>query len=138
MNVPLLITDNIAEVLVKIIKFTRTRQKILIRNINSIHTPGFVPKDLAVDEFSDLLHEAIYEHTHNRRLLLRDTESIKFGPAGRFEVKPLIDKYAKELLLEDKNKYLELQIDKLLENMLNYRVAAELLKQKQGIAPIFE
>ena len=137
MNVPLLITDNIAEVLVKIIKFTRTRQKILIRNINSIHTPGFVPKDLAVDEFSDLLHEAINEHTQNGRLLLRDTESIKFCPAGRFEVKPIIDKYAKELLLEDKNKYLELQIDKLLENMLNYRVAAELLKQKQGKISIF-
>ena len=130
-------TDNIAEVLVKIIEFTQTRQKILSLNINNIHSPGFAPKDLAVDEFSELLNEAVNEHVRNKRLLLRDTESIKFGSAGRFEVKPIIDRYAKELLLEDKNKYIELQINKLLENMLNYRVAAELLKQKQGKVSIF-
>jgi flagellar basal body rod protein FlgB len=52
MNLPSLITDNITELLVKIIEFTQRRQKILIRNINNVRSPGFVPKDLAVDEFS--------------------------------------------------------------------------------------
>ena len=133
MNSPMLITDNITEVLIKIIEFTQARQKILTRNINNIHSPGFIPKDLAVDEFSYLLNSAIDEHIRNQRLVLCDTENIKFGAAGSFEVEPIVDKYAKELLKENWNEYLELQINKLLENSLNQRVAAELLKQKQQI-----
>ncbi len=138
MNLPLLITDNITELLVKIIEFTQTRQKILTENINDIHNPGFVPKDLAVGEFSDLLNNAINEHIQNQRLVLCDTESIKFGVSGSFEVKPVTDEYAKELLEEDRNEYIELQINKLLENSLNQRVAAELLRQKQGMISVFE
>ena len=91
-----------------------------------------MPKDLAVDEFSDLLNNAINEHIQNQRLVLCDTESIKFGVSGSFEVKPVADKYAKELLEENRDEYLELQINKLLENSLNQRVAAELLRQKTG------
>ena len=56
MNLASLITDNIAELLVKIIEFTRTRHKILARNIYNVESPGFVPKDLVTDEFSDLLN----------------------------------------------------------------------------------
>ena len=138
MNLPLSITDNIAELLVKIIEFTQTRQKILTWNINNIDSPDFVPKDLAVDEFCDSLDYAISEHTQNQRLLLCDTENVKFGAAGSFEAKPVVDKYAKELLQEDRNEYLQLQINKLLENSLNQRVAAGLFRQKQGMIPISE
>ena len=88
MNLPSIITDNITELLIKIIEFTQARQKILAGNINNIDRFGFEPKDLEVDEFSDLLHDAIDEHTRNRRLVLRDTENIKFGTAGSFEVAP--------------------------------------------------
>jgi len=138
MNLPSTITDNITEVLIKIIEFTQTRQKILTQNINNIDSFGFEPKDLEVDDFSELLHNAISEHTRSQRLVLRDTQNIKFGAAGNFEVAPIIDKYSKELLEENRDEYLELQINKLLENSLNQRVAAELLKQKQGMVSIFE
>jgi len=130
MNLTSLITDNITELLVKIIEFTQSRQKILTQNINNIHSSGFVPKDLAVDEFCGLLGDAINEHIRSRRLVLRDTEDIKFGAGGSFKVKPVVDKYAKELLEENRNEYLELQINKLLENSLNQRVAAELLRHR--------
>lgn len=131
MNAPMTITDNITELLVKIIEFTQTRQKILSRNINNIDTSGFIPKDLAVDEFSGLLSTAIDEHVQNQRLVLYDTKNIKFGPAGSFQADTLIDNSAKKLLEENRDEYLELQINKLMENSLNQRVAAELLKQKQ-------
>ena len=131
MNFTLLAADNISELLNKIIEFTQIRQKTLTQNINNICRPGFVPKDMAVEEFSALLHEALDEHTHNGRLLLRDTENIKFGPCGSFKVKPIVDEYARELLEEDVEDYLELQIDKLIENSFNQRVAAELLRQRQ-------
>jgi len=131
MNLTSLITDNIAEILVKIIEFTHNRQKILTQNITNVNNPGFVPKELAVNEFSGLLNNALEEHIRNQRLILRDTENIKFGVSGSFEVKPMADKYSKELLEKNRDKYLELQINKLLENSLNQRVAAELLRQKQ-------
>ena len=131
MNLTSLIADNITEILVKIIEFTETRQKILTRNITSIHDPGFVPKDLAVDEFSNSLNNAIDEHIRNQRLVLRDTENVKFGVSGSFKVKSLIDECGKELLEESRDEYLELQINRLSENSLNQRVAAELLRQKR-------
>lgn len=138
MNLTTLATDNIAEILVKIIEFTQVRQIILIENINSIHSPGFAPKDLAVNEFSESLDEAVNEYIRSGRLVLRDTESIKFGAAGRFEAKMTVDKYAKELLGEKPDEYLELQTRKLLENSLNQRIAAELLRYKEGMISIFD
>ena len=138
MNLLSLVTDNITELLIKIIEFTQVRQKVLTQNINNIDSFSFEPKDLDVDEFSSLLHNAITEHTRNRRLVLRDTENIKFGAAGSFEVEPVIDRDAGKLLKNNRDEYLELQINKLLENSLNQRVAAELLKQKQGMVSIFE
>jgi len=138
MNVPSLATDNITELLVKIIEFTQTRQKILTRNIKNIHSPGFIPKDLRVEEFSEVLHTALYEHTRSRRLVLCDTESIKFGINGSFEAKPVADESAKGLFEEDRGEYLQFQINKLLENSLNQRLAAELLRQRQESISIFE
>ena len=135
MNLTSLITDNITEILVKIIEFTHTRQKIIIRNIICMNNPGFVPHKLAVKEFSGLLNRAIDEHIQNQRLVLRDTENIKFGTSGNFEVKPTVDSNSKLLLEKNRDEYLELQIKKLLENSLNQRVAAELLRKKQNTVP---
>jgi flagellar basal body rod protein FlgB len=127
------ITDNVAELLVKIIEFTQRRQKILTRNINNVHTKGYVPVDMAVGEFCCLLNRAINEHNQCRRLLLCDTENVVFGENGSFRTTPIIDKCASELLRTNPDEYLELQVNKLLENALNQRIAAELLKQKGGL-----
>lgn len=138
MNLAAMITDNITEILVKIIEFTQARQKILIKNIINIRNLGFVPLELEVNEFSCLLNRAIEEHVQNERLVLQDTKNIKFGHSGGFEVKPVVDEHSKKLLKEDRNEYIDLQIKKLVENMFNQRVAAELLKKKQGTISISE
>jgi flagellar basal body rod protein FlgB len=138
MNVPVMITDNVTELLVKIISFTEVRRKVITGNINNMRTPDFAPADLDVNEFSQLLNYAIDEHTRNNRLVLCDTDTIKFGQGGSFEVKPVFDKYAKELLDKNQDEYLEHQINKLLENALNQKVAETLLKQKEGIITDFE
>ena len=138
MNSPSMVTDNIAELLIKIIEFTEIRQKVLTQNINNLHNPDFVPKDLSVDEFSELMNIAINEHSRNGRLLLRDSKNFKFGVAGSFKVEEVIDTNAEELMAANRDEYLEEQINKLLENSLNQRIAVELLRQKQGILSIFE
>jgi hypothetical protein len=132
MNLSILATDNITEILLKIIEFTHSRQKILIQNINSIYTAGFVPKDLPVDEFSGLIFLAVNEHVNSQQLLLCDGENVKFGPGGSFKTRPIVDEEAKLLLVEDPDEYLRGQVSKLLENSLNQRIAIKILRQKQS------
>jgi flagellar basal body rod protein FlgB len=133
MNLPTLnSTDNITDVLLKIIEFTQSRQKILIQNINTMHSDGFAPRDLPVDEFSRLMAQAIAEHTRSGRLILRDGENVKFGANGSFEATAAIDENAKSLFEQNRDEYLRRQINKMLENSLNQRIAVDLLKQKQA------
>jgi len=138
MNLQSLVTDNVSELLVKILEFTENRQIVLTRNINCMHLPGFVPMDLAVNEFSELLNIALEEHICSQRLVLCDSENIKFGVDGGLEVRAIVDDCALELLEESRDEYIEEQIDRLLENALNQRVAAELLKDRQEVSTLFE
>jgi flagellar basal body rod protein FlgB len=130
MKLQSVVIDNISELLVKIIEFTQERQKVILRNINHIEACNFEPQELAVEEFSKIINSAIDEHITSRRLLLYDTENIKFGAGGSLGIKAVSDINAKELLQENRDEYLELQINKLLENSLNQKIAAELLRQK--------
>ena len=132
-----LITDNISELLVKILEFTRARHEILVENIDDMYNPGFLPKDLEVEQFAELMEEAIDEHQHCGRLRLHDTQHIKFGENGRFEINAIVDEEAKELLEQNVKDYVALQKDKLKENLVNHRLAGEILKQKQGISSVF-
>ncbi|MFH1719127.1 MAG: hypothetical protein ABIF19_17365 [Planctomycetota bacterium] len=131
MNLTALLTDNVTELLIKIVEFTRRRQKVIIRNIINVQSPAFVPEELEVNEFSSLLDSAVDEHVRNQRLVLRDTENIKFGAGGSLEIRAVVDKESKRLLEEDQDEYIERQMNKLWENSLNQKVAAELLRQKQ-------
>jgi flagellar basal body rod protein FlgB len=131
MNLPTMTTDNITEVLFKIINFTQSRQKVLIQNVNAMHTCGFAPRDLPVDEFSRLMAQALAEYACSQRLVLRDGENVKFGVNGSFEVTPVIDEEARMLFEQNRDEYLRCQIIKMLENSLNQRIAVDLLKQKQ-------
>ena len=131
MNLSSLVRDNVGELLVKIVDFTETRQKILMENMLNIHRSDFVPKDLAVLEFCQSLNHAIVEHIQNQRLVLRDTDNVKFGANASLEAKPVVDQHANQLLEENREGYLKLQLTKLLENLLNRKIAEELLRQKQ-------
>jgi flagellar basal body rod protein FlgB len=136
MDLLILITEDITTLLIKIIEFTHVRQKILIQNIKNIHSPGFIPKDLELDEFCSLLNHAIDEHIQSRQAILRDTENINFHISGGLQVKSVVDEFAKQLLEENRDGYIKSQVNKLFENSLNQRVAAELLKLKQENATI--
>lgn len=126
------IADNISDVLVKIVYFTQLRRRVLHANLHSLDRPDFTPHDLPVQEFADVLSAAVAEHLQSRRLLYRDTTHIQFGPNNTMQVWPMADLSAYELLQTNPDEYMELQIQKLLENCLNRRVAEELLRQKSG------
>lgn len=132
MNISSITTDNITEVLVKIVDFTKRRSQVLTANILDVETRGFVPKDLDVDGFAELMAQAVSEHIHNNRLLFYDTRTIKFGEDGSFETVPVVDEQGRLLLERDKETFLQLQIDKLTENLANNRIATEFLVLQQN------
>ena len=125
------IADNLDEILVKIISFTRFCHGILLDNIRNIHRPGFTPKCLDAEKFTDLMNRALSEHVNHNRLLWSDSRTIRFGRNGDFEIEAIIDEQACELLRNDRDKYLRKQKRQLVENSVNNKIAVELLKQKQ-------
>jgi len=133
------IADNISDVLVKIITFTELRRRVLHENLHRADESGFMPQDLPVREFAEALNVAVAEHLRHRRLLFHDTTNLTFGPNNTIEVRPTPDPHAHALLQASRDRYTELQINKLMENCLNRRVAEELLRQKgdlcSGLVP---
>jgi hypothetical protein len=126
------IADNISDVLVKIIYFTQLRRHVLNENLRNAGDLDFTPQEMPVRELAEALSVAVAEHLQNRRLLFRDTPNIKFGPNNTMRAWPVADANARALLQTDHDEYMQLQINKLLENCLNRRVAEELLRQKCG------
>ncbi len=123
--------DNITEVLTRIVEFTDRRRDVLTRNLFDYQAAGFQPEDLPVCQFAECMTEAVSEHLRSKRLLLCDRENVSFGEAGSFDVDPIVDSKAKDLLKTNIKDYLQMQIQKLSENLMNNRIAVELLKQKR-------
>ena len=127
-----LTADNVIEVLEKIVEFTKRRHELLTDNILNVATDGYIPMDLNVDGFADVMAQAIAEHIENDRLVLRDIEDISFGENGSFNSTASVDNYSHSLLRDDVKDYLRHQIRKYSENLLNKKIAFELLKQRQN------
>jgi flagellar basal body rod protein FlgB len=124
-------TDNVTEILEKIIEFTERRHGLLTNNILGINEPDFIPKDMDVTGFAELMGQAVSEHVRSQRLLLRDNDNIKFGTSGNFKCNAVIDNHAQNTLNEDAEAYMRLQLKKLSENTINNEVAKRLLEHKQ-------
>lgn len=123
--------DNITEVLIRIIDFTEKRRDILTRNIFDCHQQGFLPQDLPEAEFAHQMTQAISEHMRSNRLIFCDSDHIHFGAGRSFEITPVLDADSQKLLQRNLKDYLKHQIQKLSENLLNNRIATELLRHQQ-------
>ncbi len=132
MHISSTIMDNVAEVLAKIREFTRRRREVIAENILNVNVPGYEPKDLDVDEFADLMTQAISEHILSRRLLLCDGENIHFGANGAFETQTVVDVDARRILAENSKEYLQYQFRKFSQTLVNNRLANTLLVKRQS------
>jgi hypothetical protein len=125
------VTDNVEELLTKIIEFTEAREKVLTENLKNFSMENFVPRDLPVEEFAMAIDIAIGEHVKNDRLAFLDSDNLKFGSHGSFITSLIIDKDAKKLFEKNIDEYLKLQAKKMAENKLNSVLANEMLRHKQ-------
>ena len=115
-----------------VLEFTDRRAKVLHNNIVNVNTENYRPADLDAVAFADLMGRALSAHLISDRLVLVDSEYIKFGPNGTFEAITVTDPHASELLAADTKQYLKLQMKKISENLMNKKVAAQLIEQKQS------
>jgi|GEM_PF-6945507 len=132
MTMSAIVTDHVEELLALVLRFTRARRRVLIDNLRYMDREGFVPQDLAVQEFSEQLHTAITEHRTHHRLVLRDNPHLRFGEHGRVDPVSEADPRAKALLDSDLGAYLQYQMQRLLENALNEKVACRMLRGYTG------
>lgn len=132
MDVAATTTENINEVLNCILEFTERRKEVLSRNIFDFRVIGFVPMDLPSAEFAQCMTRALTEYFCRNRLLFCDTSHVQFGPNGKFRTDPVPDEQAMDLLNKNQSQYIQNQIRKLSENLLNNRIAAELIRQIKG------
>ena len=123
--------DNITEVLLRIIDYTERRRDVLTRNIFDYRRDNYYPQDMPESEFARRMTEAVSEHIRSERLMFCDSDHIRFHGGGVFEIQPVPDTAAKDLLHSNIRDYLKLQIQKLSENLMNNRIAAELLRHQQ-------
>jgi len=126
------IIDNITELLLRIIDYTERRRDVLTRNIFDYREDNYCPQDLPEAEFAQRMTEAVSEHVRSERLLFCDSAHIQFHNGGSFDIQPVPDAKAKDLLGSNVHDYLKLQIQKLSENLMNNRIAAELLRHQQS------
>jgi len=125
--------DIISELLSLLTQFTQTRHRILRQNIQCADTQDYLPKDLRADEFSEVLNHSITEYVLNQRLILRDTETISFGPNTTAMFTPVPDAEARTLLNHKKADYVQFQNKKIKENTLNEKIAMRLLDIKREV-----
>jgi flagellar basal body rod protein FlgB len=123
--------DNVTEVLTKVLEFTDRRARLLHKNILNVTNKSYRPADLDAAAFADIMGNALSEHLISDRLLLIDSENIKFGPDGHFEATEVIDQQAGQLLKNDSKEYLKTQMKKISENQMNQKVAAHLIERKK-------
>jgi flagellar basal body rod protein FlgB len=123
--------NHINELLAMLIAFTGIRRQVLASNLGKMDTPNFSPQDLAIDEFSEVMNNAISEYLVHERIILFDTDTIHFGPDMGLELESVSDPQARVLLRYDRRGYVEYQTKSLLENALNEKVALKLLKGKE-------
>lgn len=124
-------TDNLTELLCRIIDFTERRKEVLTRNLFDYRSSNFVPKDLPVHEFADTLTHALAEHIRNKRLLLEDRQNVHFYGNGDFDAAATVDSEGAVLLENNPQAFIQEQIRKLSENLIHNRLATELLRQKR-------
>lgn len=99
-----------------IIRLTTARSRLIIKNLVCKDEPGFIPHDLPIEQIADHLDTAL---DLANGLLLWQIESVRPQP----------DPYACHLLQMDPTGYVRYQKDRLIENLLNQRIARRMLDQ---------
>lgn len=122
------------EVLARTMQFAGRRHALIVNNIANLSTPNYRPQDVDPKSFQAEMARAIKVRRESRgqdrqeRLQFRDTKEVQFGRDSlKLEPQPL----GQGILFHDRNdRDLERTMQALVENVMVYRQASELLQSR--------
>jgi flagellar basal-body rod protein FlgB len=79
-----LVTSNQIDLLERTVSFTEQRHKLILENLANVDTPGYVQKDVSVQDFQKSLSDAIEKtrQSFSASLDPEDTDTVQFGGSG--------------------------------------------------------
>ncbi len=120
------------DVLSRVMAFAGQRHRLIVNNISNLSTPNYLPKDVDPKAFEAELARAVEERQEmgggKGPLPLQDTKDVHFtGSSLTLDPKPV----HRGILFHDQNdRNLERSMQSLVENVMVYRQAAELLQSR--------
>ncbi|MGD0463229.1 MAG: hypothetical protein ABSB74_12160 [Tepidisphaeraceae bacterium] len=118
-----LLNQGNAPVLEKWLEFTDARQRLLSEDVVNASTPGFVQKDLALDQFQSLLEKKVEQQ-----------QSAAPGSVGFDDVSMDIQHPRRGILFHDgNNRSMEQLMSDQAKNALMHSLAVELLRDQYSM-----
>lgn len=119
-------------VLQQVMAFSEERQKVLVENLANINTPGYRSNDLAVDEFTSALDDAIRRRDEKtpRRFGMESTRHIDF--AGRLRAQR-IETNGLQNYYDQSNHSVERIMTEMGKNALWHNIATELFRHQSQL-----
>jgi len=118
-----------------LMRFSGARHRLIAHNIANISTPGFIQKDVSVQDFQRSLAKAIESRREGAggglagRLALESTDEVEIGPNGAMTLDPRTP-HGGILFHDRNNRDIERLMQDNAENMGVFRVASELLRNR--------
>ncbi len=104
-------------VLEQLVNFTQARHTALAGNIANIDTPGYVARDLSVEDFRKQLREAV--HDHRPTSMNSDHSSTALAQ---------VSKNPKSILFHDKSQVgVEHQVTEMVKNRIEHNTALAIM-----------
>jgi len=104
-------------VLEQLVNFTQARHTALAGNIANIDTPGYVARDLSVEDFRKQLREAV--HDHRQTSMNSDHSSTALAQ---------VSKNPKSILFHDKSQVgVEHQVTEMVKNRIEHNTALAIM-----------
>ena len=122
--------------LARAMQFSARRQTLIAHNIANLSTPNFIQRDVSTARFQQQLAKAVEgrrargDSAHGA-LELQSTREVSAGPDGSLRLTPLSP--GNGLLFHDRNnRDLERLMQDMVENIMVFRVASDLLRSQMG------
>lgn len=115
-----LLNQGPAPILEQMLQFTDARQQVLAEDISNVDTPGYLQKDMSVDDFQAMLRNKVAQQA------TASPGSVKFD-----DIKAEIENPTTGILFHDgNNRSMEQLMGDNAKNALMHNLAVELLRQQ--------
>jgi len=124
-----LVTNPAIRMLEQTLSFTEQRHQVLAEDIANASTPGFVQRDLSVEEFQGSLREAVIRRRRSATDIYapESGNTITFSGDSNVDAQPT--EYPNSVVFHDRGiRSMEYQMSEIADNAVAHNMTAQLLK----------